>query len=351
MDQSRDDGGKEQPEQAGETLVVALDGSGTHQALAAAIADAGPGATIRVGPGTHRLKRAFTIRESVILVGAGMDLTEVVCDRGDFVLRYEGRGLFSLRDLSVRWEGPQGRAADVVSVHGGAEVLIEDCRFTGATSREQMAGAGLELKGSVRGSVLRCQANGNGWGIVVGEHAQPLLEGNTCRQNKIAGIAYFGDSAGIARRNSCLNTVESYGFYAIERSHPTLEENVCRDNTWTGIAYFDQAGGVARRNECIANGMSGFIVAQEARPELDSNICREHRYCGIIYAGTARGRAHHNLCADNGLFGIWLGEQSRPRLEHNTCERNPKAGVYVTAEAWPTLVDFPGWDLVRRPHR
>lgn len=351
MDEPRDDNGQEQPEQTGETLVVALDGSGTHRSLAAAIADATPGATVRVGPGMHRLRRGFAIREAITLIGAGMDLTEVVCDRGDFVLRYEGRGLFGLRDLSVRWEGPQGRAVDVVSVHGSAEVLIEDCRFTGATARGQVAGAGLELKGAIRGSVRRCQANDNGWGIVAGDHAEPLLEGNTCRRNTISGIAYFGDSAGIARRNSCLNAVEYYGFFVSERAHPTLEENVCRDNTLTGIAYFNQAAGVARRNECVANGLSGIIVHQEAQPELDGNICREHRACGIIYAGAAQGHAHHNLCADNGRFGIWLGERSRPRLAHNTCERNPEAGVYVTAEAWPTLVDFPGWDLVRRPHR
>lgn len=331
-------------------LVVALDGSGTHRALAPAIADAGPGATIRLGAGTHRLKRGLLIRKSVTLVGEGMDLTEVLADRGDFVLRYEGRGLFGLRDLAVRWEGPQGRAADVVTVHGGGEVVIEGCRFSGATAREEMAGAGLELKGRVRGSVLRCQAHGNGYGIVVGEEAEPLLEGNTCRQNKIAGIAYFANAAGIARRNLITNNLDSYGFYVIERSHPLLEENLCRENKWTGIAYFDQAAGVARANTCIGNGMSGFIVGQEARPELDGNICREHPYIGIIYFGNARGSAHHNVCTDNGFFGIWLGERSRPKLEANTCERNPRAGIYVTAEAWPTLVDFPGWDLVRRPH-
>ncbi len=330
-------------------LVVDPDGGGTHRALVAAVGDAEPGATIRLLAGTHRLKRGIVITSSVTLVGDGMDLTEIVCDRGDFAIRYEGGGLFALRNLTVRWAGPQGRSADVVTVHGDTEVAIDGCRFTGATSQEKVSGAGLELKGRTRGTVVRCQMLDNGFGIVVGESAEPLIEDNTCRNNRVAAIAYYGKSAGIARRNICMNTLDSYGFYVIERSHPLLEGNLCRDNKWTGFAFFDQATGVARGNTCIANGMSGFIVGQNAKPELTENACREHEYAGIIYFGSAAGSAHHNICSDNGHFGIWLGERSRPKLESNTCERNPEAGVYVTAEAWPMLADFPGWDQVRRP--
>lgn len=350
MAASPQDGDHGNGDQAGRVLVVDPDGDGTHRALAAALADAEPGAIIRLSRGTHRLKRGFIIRRPVTLAGEGMDLTEIACDRGEFVLRYEGGGLFALRDLAVRWLGPEGRPADVVTVHGDGEVLVEDCRFTGGTSREDMYGAGLELKGQVRGSVLRCLVQRNGYGILVGEDAAPLLEANTCRQNKASGIAYFGNSAGLAFRNTSTNNANGNGIYVINTAHPTLEENTCRENEFAGIAYFDQAAGVARANTCIANGMSGLLVAQEAHPELERNVSRENTYCGIVYGGKATGTAHHNTCVDNGRFGIWLGERSRPKLDSNTCERNPEAGVYVTVEAWPTLADFPGWDLVRRPH-
>jgi parallel beta-helix repeat protein len=334
-------------EHHGPALVVSQDGSGTHRALVAAVADAEPGATIRLSSGTHTLKRSLLIQKSLALIGEGMDLTEIVCERGDYVLRYEGRGLFTMRNLAVRWAGPQGRACDVAGVFGG-ELLVEDCRFSGGTSREEMHGAGLEIKGKARGTVTRCQVHDNGYGLVVGEEAEALLEANTCRNNKVGGIAYFGSATGRAVRNVSTGN-GYYGVFVTVKAHPTLEENTCRDNQFTGIAYFDQTGGVARNNTCIANGLSGFVVHQQARPELDGNTANEHRTVGIIYAGEATGTAHHNTCVDNGRYGIWLGDRSRPKLEKNTCERNPEGGVYVTADAWPRLVDFPGWDQVRRP--
>jgi parallel beta-helix repeat protein len=83
----------------------------------------------------------------------------------------------------------------------------------------------------------------------VGEQAQPTLEGNTCRENKEAGIAYFGSASGTARNNLCTAN-ELHGIGVNEQAQPTLEGNTCRENKQSGIAYFGSASGTARRTTC-----------------------------------------------------------------------------------------------------
>jgi parallel beta-helix repeat protein len=90
------------------------------------------------------------------------------------------------------------------------------------------------------------------YGIYVGGQARPTLEGNTCRENKDCGIAYWDSAAGTARQNTCVGN-EGFGIYVGGQARPTLEGNTCRENKYTGIAYWGSAAGTARQNTCVGN--------------------------------------------------------------------------------------------------
>lgn len=91
-------------------LVVSLDGGGDFLSLEPAIVRAPPGATIHLRAGTHRLRRLLKIDKPLSLVGDGMDATHAICSTKGCVVRYQGAGEFSARDihfaligLSLEW--------------------------------------------------------------------------------------------------------------------------------------------------------------------------------------------------------------------------------------------------------
>jgi len=365
-----------------DALVVEPGGGGTHRTLAEALSDAEPGATIYLRPGTHQLGHGLLLRQAVTLVGEGKDVTGLVAEQGNYVLRYEGEGLFGLFDLAVQWRGAGPEPADVVTVHNGA-VQIERCRFSGATFGDELWGAGLELGGSVRGRVGSCEMQGNGHGVIVGEQAQvtlnqnsctgnenhgillifaqaqTTLESNTCRDNQSSGIFYFGTCAGTALNNTCTGnekngiyvggraqlTLEgntctgngSSGIYVSWQAQPTLEGNTCRENNADGISYYGGTSSTARNNTCTGNEQNGIRVTGQAQPTLEGNTCRENKSSGISYSGSTFGTARNNTCRENNADGISIRDEASPRVIANSCEKNGEDGIYVASSARPAL--------------
>jgi parallel beta-helix repeat protein len=307
-------------------LVVAPDGSGNLHSLEEAVQQARPGAVIYLKAGIHRLKHPLVIDKPLTLIGEGMETTRIVCDGEGCVVEFSGDGLFSARDLAFVHEGTKW--GDAVRANKG-EVQFYRCLFTGGVWDEanQRGSSGLWLYGTARGDVRECVASGNeGTGIQVSGEAQPTLEGNTCRENKLCGIAYFGSASGTARNNLCTaNGLEGIG--VIEQAQPTLEGNTCQENKGNGIAYFGSASGTARNNLCTANEFHGIQVSNQAQPTLEGNTCRENKQNGIGYFGSASGTARNNLCTANGLHGIGVNEQAQPALEGNTCQENKGNGI------------------------
>jgi parallel beta-helix repeat protein len=337
------------------TLVVASDGSGDFRDLEEAVQKAQSGTTIHLKAGIYRLKRPLVIDKPLTLIGEGMETTRIVCDGEECVVKFSGDGLFSARDIAFVHEG--NRWANVVTADRG-EVSFIRCLFTGGVWDEAIkrGGDGLWLFGMVGGRIEACQAIGNDLhGIEVSGLARPTLEGNTCRENKEDGIAYFENSAGVARQNICIGN-GLHGIGVSGQAQPTLEGNTCRENKRCGIACLGNSAGVARQNICIGN-RHGIYVGGQAQPTLEGNTCRENKECGIAYFGNSAGVARQNICIGN-EYGIYVGDQAQPTLEGNTCRENDggiayfdnsagvarqnicignRHGIYVGGQAQPTL--------------
>jgi parallel beta-helix repeat protein len=238
-----------------------------------------------------------------------------VCDGEECVVKFSGDGLFSARDIAFVHEG--NRWANVVTADRG-EVSFIRCLFTGGVRDEAIkrGGNGLRLFRMVGGRIEACQAIGNDLhGIYVSGQAQPTLEGNTCRENKRSGIAYFKNSAGVARQNICIGN-GLHGICVGGQALPTLEGNTCRENKDSGITYFDNSAGVARQNICIGNEC-GIYVDDQAQPTLEGNTCRENKEYGIAYFENSAGVARQNICADNAIDDIYVAPTAQPILKDN----------------------------------
>ena len=307
------------------------DGRGDYPTLDEAIRQVPAGTTIVLAAGEYRLSRPLRVTRALMLLGAGMDQTRLVCASPGQVVLFEGSGPFGARGVTFVHEG--GEVGDVVVVAGGS-VDFQHCRFGGAVydPDTDTGGAGLWLEGDARGTVRDCIASSNDDGIRVSYQAQPTLEANTCEQNKNNGIAYVGTASGSARNNTC-RANGAYGIAVGERAGPTLDTNTCERNKQGGIAYVGLAAGTARNNICRDNSNSGIFVGEQAQPTLEANTCEQNKYNGITYGGSAAGTARNNTCRVNSNSGIFVGEDAQPILEANACEKNEMAGIAYVGTA------------------
>jgi parallel beta-helix repeat protein len=297
-----------------------------------AVARAQPGDTIEVPAGRFTLTQSVLVNKSLTIRGAGPDKTTLLSWEPDFAIKFTGPFLltgepqWTLENLSLEHVG--NKPANVVVVDSGV-ITIRNCHFSGAVWDEtsRLGGSGIWLTGSARGVVSNCVCRNNGLhGIDVNGQAQPILEGNTCEENKGSGIAYFDSAGGTARNNTCRKN-GLYGIGVSGQAQPHLEGNTCEGNKYSGIAYFDSAGGTARNNTFRNNGLHGIGVQGQAQPTLEGNTCEGNTQNGITYFDSAGGTAGKNTCRNNALHGIGVSGQAQPHLEGNTCEGNTQSGI------------------------
>jgi parallel beta-helix repeat protein len=62
----------------------------------------------------------------------------------------------------------------------------------------------------------------------------------------------------------------------VGEAQPTLADNVCSNNTENGIAYFGQSGGTARGNTCSENMLQGIGVSEEVLPRLRGTLQQQY---------------------------------------------------------------------------
>ena len=307
------------------TVHIAADGSGDYPSLEEALAAVPPESTILLDPGTYRLKHKLEIDKTISLRGAGMDQTIVVGDDATYVIRFTGPGKFTLQGITLRYEGTPW--ANVVSVQDG-DIDFSDCSFTGGVydDNEDKGGAGLFTSGNTTGDIADCRSEDNGLhGFNLRDDSNLTLERNTCSNNSQVGIAYWQNSGGLAKENSCLNNGYN-GFEVADQAQPTLEGNTCQGNTYQGIRFEGNSRGVVRENQIMQNGQHGIRLGGDAAPTLESNIVKDNQENGIAYFGNAGGTARQNEISGN-LECITVEENANPELIDNSCDGSVTSGI------------------------
>jgi parallel beta-helix repeat protein len=267
------------------------DGPRTHQVPAnfdtieKALAQARPGDTVQVGPGTYN--GSLTFAPGIRLIGAGAGKTMIRADANQAVLR--------VHDCST------GLISDVSLEHFGSN--NDEQRFPIVS----LSNSSVEL--------LRCEIR-NSWAHGV--------------------ISRAGDRSTLTR---CTITGSTWSGVAVEDANttPTFRENRIAENTQVGIYFSPGTGGLAKDNIIESNNSTGIVVrGSNTNPELHGNICRRNLKDGIRFLEGGSGIADGNTCEQNKWCGLAVsGKGSAPALTNNRCNGNVNSGIAIERQCVP----------------
>ncbi len=176
-----------------------------------------------------------------------------------------------------------------------------------------------------------------GGGIGVAEGAEPIIRGNTCKENLRAGIGCRKANP-IITHNVCFQNIRA-GIGCREGSKPVMRGNKCYQNRRAGIGIrMEGTAPVVEGNECYENEMAGIGCRDGASPIIRNNICRKNKMAGIGCDG-ANPLIVGNECRENEMAGIGMRGKGAATIQGNKCLENKLVAIGVTEESTATITD------------
>lgn len=176
-----------------------------------------------------------------------------------------------------------------------------------------------------------------GGGIGVAEGAEPIIRGNTCKENLRAGIGCRKANP-IITDNVCFHNIRA-GIGCREGSKPVMRGNKCYQNRRAGIGIrMEGTAPVVEANECYENEMAGIGCRDDASPILRNNVCRKNKMAGIGCNG-AKPIIVGNECRENEQAGIGLQGKAIATIQQNKCIDNKLVAIGVTEGSTATITD------------
>ncbi len=177
-----------------------------------------------------------------------------------------------------------------------------------------------------------------GGGIGVAEGAEPIIRGNTCKENLRAGIGTRMANP-IITDNVCFQNIRA-GIGCREGSKPVIRGNKCYQNRRAGIGIrMAGTAPVVEDNECCENEMAGIGCRDGASPILRNNVCRRNKMAGIGCRDGAKPLIVGNECRENQLAGIGVQTKAEAIIQQNKCIDNKLVAIGVTEESTATIID------------
>ena len=177
-----------------------------------------------------------------------------------------------------------------------------------------------------------------GGGIGIAEGAEPVVWGNTCRENLRAGIVCWKADP-VVTGNVCSGNVRA-GIGCREGAKPVLRGNTCSGNRRAGIGIrMEDTAPVVEGNTCDENEMAGIGCRDGASPILRKNVCRKNKLAGIGCRDGAKPLIVGNECQDNEASGIGLQGKAEAVIQKNTCVGNKLVAIGVTEGSKATISD------------
>eukprot|EP00741_Cyanophora_paradoxa_P006405 tig00001001_g6207.t1 len=271
--------------------------------LAAAVAQAAPGQTIRLAPGQYKVEETVVLDKDVHIVGP-RELEAVLEASGEqrTVLMCKGPAAPSIRGITIQHAGISRYGSDrALWITDGSRAVVKGCVLSVAPAGL----CGIHISGETTAPTLRGNAvhSCGRIGIFFGDSAAGVAEGNFVYGNKLkgAGILIRDGADPVVRGNSVYDG-NGAGIMVRGGAKGTIDGNDVHGNKGTGIVIEDSKGTVVRGNTVHGNGDVGILVFKKPEgPEGQSTVEGNEVYgnadAGIVISDGGDAIVKENRCA------------------------------------------------------
>jgi parallel beta-helix repeat protein len=308
-------------------------GGGDATTIADALARAGDGAIIRVGPGTYQ--ESLRIERPVRLIALEGGAAPIVApESGPCALVTSRAGAIVGLDLRESPAGDSATAAPACVILAGGEVSLESNRISAASGpgllirdganpvvrANRLEGAGMVVTGGARGTIAENSiVDATGPSLIVRGGAGPSLGDNVIEGG--GGVVFAEGASGSFVGNRLLAT-DATGIQVTTGANPQVIDNTIEEAKEAGIFVYDSGAGRFEGNPIVGSGLSGVTIASGGLPAFVSNTIRDNAEHGVLVVEGGRALLEGNQIMANQGHGIALGAGSEVELEGNRLEDN-----------------------------
>jgi len=328
-------------------LTVARAGPDGHRSIGAALAEAEPGWTVSVFPGTYQetviIKVPVTImaedrRGSVVIeaqTGSAIVMATESATLDGLVLRNAdedratvdaGMGKLRLDQCEV-----SARSGAAVFVRAGADLSMRDCRV------ENPGGAGILVMDEATGTIEHTVVEHVGSSaVVIRSGANPVLRDCTIRD--VRGNGVYGTEKARGTVTGCTITGTGGPAIALDKQSVTqVRECRVEDSADTGVFVASGARPVLEDCEIADTSGAGILVEGGSDPRVRRAAVTRTRGSGIQVVGNSRGTYDDCSVTEAAASGFWLADGSDPAFTGGLLRRCTDAAVMVTDRASGTF--------------
>eukprot|EP00741_Cyanophora_paradoxa_P010031 tig00000157_g9717.t1 len=309
------------------------------ESVAAAVARAAPGQTIRVQPG--RYKEQLVLDKAVHVVGPREAVLE--WDQSP-TLHCKGPVAPSVKGITIRNTGPKN---GTLWITGGSQAVVEGCDVSSAgmngievkddgtaptlrgNAVHDCGGAGIffytSAKGVAEGNDVYGNANS---GIQISEGADPVVKGNKVHDGKAAGMYVLENGRGTVEGNDVYGNANS-GIAIKTGADPVVRGNKVHDGKQGGILVYENGRGTVEGNDVYGNAKSGIQISIGADPVVRGNTVHDGKAGGILVNENGRGTVEGNDVYGNVQPGIGISTGADPVVKGNKVHDGKQGGIFV----------------------
>jgi hypothetical protein len=119
---------------------------------------------------------------------------------------------------------------------------------------------------------------------------------------------------------------------------PLVLGNTCLGNAMAGIGCRDQASPILRRNRCERNEWAGIGCSSGAEPWISDNRCEGNLKAGIGLEDRVKAWIENNHCVDNRLVAIGVTSQSQADIVGNHLRRSSGIAPLIAVQGKSSAV-------------
>ena len=334
-------------------LSVSATDSGCLLEIAAALAAAGPGATVAVRPGTYRESLVFT-HDVTVVAEEGPGTVVIEIDSGPGLL--VANGIVTLQGISIVGGDPK---LPTVQMAGGS-LRLEDCKIQAdgvaalhvRGGRLRMRGGSLSNKNGAgvmfeagRGEFVGCVIDAvSSTGVVVAGEAAPVFRDCSIQRVQGIGVLTTGTSAGVFE-NCRITEVKNFCVLAQERSRARFV-GTTMDGGQVGLYVIDQATPDLTSCTLTAAESHGVVMLNQSAPVLADCTIEASAGHAVYSSGEAGGQFTGCRIRDSGAAGIVVTENATTTFEGGQINGCADVGVLLTGDSGATVT---GVEVLRNP--